>query len=286
MNEEIGEFKVKIKNFTPVLDDILEEEGPLAALVFGMVWRYCQMKDGICRASIEKIASRLKMSYSTTQRYLKRLVSGGWLEDKTPNRRFKPHTYAISNKVQIRGLIEAISRPDTSVNLTDEVDKSDRHIGKFDRCTSVFLTDEVGKFDRCTSVNLTDKETYIRNKKKKQQQQETKTCVVSSSSKEKREKKKSRDDGVVVVLSSLSSKEEREAYWDLRSCRVSDKTIKELLASFPPKRISEVCTAAHNTENIKSMAGWVVRALREGWRVDAGDSFYESERDWRVIFKK
>jgi hypothetical protein len=89
----------EINGFTPLLDVLVERYGMMTAAVFGMMWRYYQMKDGVCRASLEKIACRLNIDRRSVIRHIRILVSSGLLQDTTPNLRNQPHIYADTGKV-------------------------------------------------------------------------------------------------------------------------------------------------------------------------------------------
>ena len=100
-------FLTEVNGFTPVIDAVVADAGLKEALVYGMVWRYCKMHDGICRASTTTIGNRLDLSRRTTQRCMAHLVELGYLIDKTPGLKNKPHIYADNGLVRIRGLIDA-----------------------------------------------------------------------------------------------------------------------------------------------------------------------------------
>ena len=97
-----------VSSWTPVVDSLLRNTDLKAAIVFGRIWRYCQMKDGECYASIQKIADGVGMSYKTVQRRVKILVTKGYLQDITPHMRYSPHTYRDTGKVIVSDKIEAI----------------------------------------------------------------------------------------------------------------------------------------------------------------------------------
>jgi len=99
-------FLTQVNGFTPLIDAIVADAGLNEATVYGMVWRYCRMSDGICRASTTTIANRLGMSSRTVMRCLARLVSLGYLADKTPGLKNRPHIYADTGLVRIRGLMD------------------------------------------------------------------------------------------------------------------------------------------------------------------------------------
>jgi len=100
-------FLTQVNGFTPVIDAVVADAGLNEALIYGMVWRYCRMQDGICRASTTTIGNRLALSRRTTQRCMARLVELGYLIDKTPGLKNRPHIYADNGLVRIQGLIEA-----------------------------------------------------------------------------------------------------------------------------------------------------------------------------------
>ena len=106
-----------VEGFTPLIDVLVEQyNGVLTAAVFGRVWRYCQGSYGDCKASLQTIADELGISYATTMRHIKALCADGYLEDRTPNLRNRPHTYADTGKVALQvslkaGLSESKSTP-------------------------------------------------------------------------------------------------------------------------------------------------------------------------------
>jgi len=105
MRKKQGSFLQEVKGFTPVIDILVDKLGLMPALVYGNVWRFCQMEDGVCKARLEKIAKRVGVSYKTAQRHIKVLCNEGYLEDLTPDLRNAPHVYADTGKVKILGLL-------------------------------------------------------------------------------------------------------------------------------------------------------------------------------------
>jgi hypothetical protein len=91
----------KIQGFTPLFDVIAEKYGMVRAAVFGKVWRYCQMHNRVCRAKLETLADGLGVDRATVKRHLDGLCEDGYLEDKTPDLRNRPHVYRDTGKVKI-----------------------------------------------------------------------------------------------------------------------------------------------------------------------------------------
>jgi DNA-binding Lrp family transcriptional regulator len=90
-----------VDGFTPVIDHMAEELGLMSAAVFGRAWRFCQMSDGVCRASLDKITEGLGIDRATVMRHLDKLCEAGYLVDMTPDLRNVPHTYADTGKASI-----------------------------------------------------------------------------------------------------------------------------------------------------------------------------------------
>jgi hypothetical protein len=77
--------------YTPVFDNLIHEIGLIPALVFGLVWRYAHMSDGVCRASCQTVGQRLGLSRVTILRTLHQLCEARLVEDLTPGLRNRPH---------------------------------------------------------------------------------------------------------------------------------------------------------------------------------------------------
>lgn len=86
--------------FTPAPDMLLDKYGPYTALVYGRVRRYCEMQEGICKASRQSIADWLGISVSSVRRNLNRLVDMGYLVDQTPGLKNRPHIYTYTYKLE------------------------------------------------------------------------------------------------------------------------------------------------------------------------------------------
>lgn len=91
-----------VSGFTPIIDTMAMEHGLIYAAVFGRMWRFCQMEDGVCKASLDKIAQGLHVDKATVMRYADRLVADGYLTDLTPDLHNAPHVYADTGKAAIR----------------------------------------------------------------------------------------------------------------------------------------------------------------------------------------
>jgi len=114
-------FLTEVKGFTPLIDVLVQELGLVPAGVYGIVWRYCQMKDGVCQASLEHIGKRVGISGKTAKRHIVVLCEAGYLEDMTPDLRHKPHIYRDTGKAQIIGLVEARTESPTSEKVGQKV---------------------------------------------------------------------------------------------------------------------------------------------------------------------
>lgn len=90
-----------LTNFTPIIDEVADDVGLVAATVFGVVWRYCQMEGACCKASIDAIAERAHVDKRTVIRHIKRLCQKEYLRDETPFRRNRPHEYYLTEKAKV-----------------------------------------------------------------------------------------------------------------------------------------------------------------------------------------
>ena len=96
-----------LSGFTPAPDVLIKKYGYVTALVWGRIWRYCQLRDGVCRAKLSTIAGELEMSERTIIRHIEPMVTDGYLKDVTPELKNKPHIYADTGKIRIRISVEA-----------------------------------------------------------------------------------------------------------------------------------------------------------------------------------
>jgi len=96
-----------IKNFTPLIDDLVARYGIITAAAWGRVWRYAQQKNRVCQASNETIANELNISLRTVTRHLKILIEDGYIKDHDEGVRNRPHRFSITNKAFIEVTIEA-----------------------------------------------------------------------------------------------------------------------------------------------------------------------------------
>lgn len=97
-------MQLETTGFSPAPDAICQDPdlGPIAAVVFGKMWRYCQMSDGVCKASMERIATECGISRNTALSHARKLCEKGWLTDTTPDANDKPHVYAEMGRFRMR----------------------------------------------------------------------------------------------------------------------------------------------------------------------------------------
>ena len=151
--------EAKIKNFTPLLDNLVKEFGIVTAAVYGRVWRYAQGENKVCQAAQETIADELGIGRQTVIRHLKILEENKYLVDHTPELRHRPHTYSVTDKAHIVVVVEAVIDgvpesntlpPEVYQNSTPGVPESNT------RCTTESLKE---------TIKETIKDTYIQDNK-------------------------------------------------------------------------------------------------------------------------
>lgn len=108
-----------VDGFTPIIDELAREYGLVRAAVFGRMWRYCQMSDGVCRASLETISTDLGVDRATIMRHAQGLVEDGYLEDTTPDLRNRPHIYRDTGKAGLRISIGVAHRNSQSETVAE-----------------------------------------------------------------------------------------------------------------------------------------------------------------------
>jgi len=220
----------EVEGFTPLMDIVVQEVGLISAAVFGRMWRYCQMKDGVCKASLDRIASEIGMSRKTVQRHAKALCEAGYLQDRTPGLRNEPHIYADTGKVQLQIAARA------TVSGRSESPTSDEEVGQ-----------KVHSYGQKVHLGRSESPMKIQEETEKKQQQ----AVVAFSQ-----------------SSSLSPKQQA-SYATLVATGVSEEAAKRIAEKVEPVRVQEVCLAATLKEGITDKAGWIVSALSNGWAVRA-----------------
>lgn len=92
MSSELG-------SYTPIPHSLAQEVGLVCAAVYGVVWRKCQMKEGICKASMDTLGTDINVDRATVLRNIKKLCKLGYLVDLTPDRRNAPHDYVLAKTV-------------------------------------------------------------------------------------------------------------------------------------------------------------------------------------------
>lgn len=106
----------EVSGFTPLFDAIVSiYHDETIAAVFGAIWRYCQMEDGVCKASLDTIAGAIGVDKATVMRHAKTLCDDGYLKDLTPELRNRPHIYAETGRVVMRSRIDGVAQRNVGV---------------------------------------------------------------------------------------------------------------------------------------------------------------------------
>jgi len=122
----------KVGGWTPIIDTLALDPkyGLKGAAVFGVVWRHCQMKNGVCNASLDRMGELVGIkTRDTIIKYLKRLVKDGYLIDTTPGIKNIPHIYKDAGKLNMAISLEiesADQQPiDDSKTGVEQLDNSE-----------------------------------------------------------------------------------------------------------------------------------------------------------------
>jgi DNA-binding Lrp family transcriptional regulator len=122
------ESLVTVSGYTPAPDALSKKFGYVTSVVWGRMWRYCQQRDGVCRAKIETIAKELNMSDRTIIRHIHKLVSSGYFEDTTPDLKNRPHIYRDTGKLRLAFSTEIIESgvTESQSRVTESQSEGDR----------------------------------------------------------------------------------------------------------------------------------------------------------------
>jgi len=146
----------EVKGFTPVIDVIVKDVGLVEAVVYGVVWRYCQRANGVCTASLETIGAQVGVSDRTVLRHVKALCDKGYLIDTTPELRNRPHVYKDAGKVKIQGLLEA-GETGVTESHTDAVGVTESHT-RGDRKSPLGVTESQLKIHETVEETICNQE--------------------------------------------------------------------------------------------------------------------------------
>jgi DNA-binding transcriptional ArsR family regulator len=105
----------EVDGFTPVIDEVVKATSLMSAVVFGRIWRFCQMPDGVCNACLEKISEDIGIDKATVMRHAKILVDAGYLEDLSPDLRNHPHTYKDTGKAALHMAVSSVAHCNAGV---------------------------------------------------------------------------------------------------------------------------------------------------------------------------
>ena len=88
--------------FTPLFQSVILSMGLTIAAVYGLIWRYNQMDEGVCSISMDKMSALLGIDRRTVIRSINKLKSGPnpYILDLTPILVNRPHRYKISGRIQ------------------------------------------------------------------------------------------------------------------------------------------------------------------------------------------
>jgi DnaD/phage-associated family protein len=152
------QIEATISKFTPCPDVLVEKYSHTTALVWGKIWRYCQMKDELCRAAIKRLADDLGLTDDTIAKHIKLLEKGGYIKDLTPDVRHKPHEYIDTGKLRLR--INLFMEEETGTEKLGTERYRENRIKESSTTADLFSVYEnnIGPITTMTADNLVDAE--------------------------------------------------------------------------------------------------------------------------------
>ncbi len=141
--------------WTPIYDEIARKHGIVTAAVFGLIWRFCQMRERVCRASIANLAVKLGVNRLTVMRHIDLLLAEGLIRDMSPKLRNRPHSYVVTPQAA-RFISGGISRADSSAEDDCEEEESEQDPDSDEQVSA----DELGT-SQASNVTISDGEPYL-----------------------------------------------------------------------------------------------------------------------------
>lgn len=137
-------MKYRLKNFLPVPDQIVEKYGGMAGLIYGRIWRYTNGGDHDCTASVQRIATDLKVTPPTIRKYLALLIEGKEIVDLTPEQTHKPHRLNITRQMTLNLEVE-LGAPSDDEGVKNFSTSDDGGVKNFDSRSKEFLHKDMFK---------------------------------------------------------------------------------------------------------------------------------------------
>lgn len=152
------QIEATVSKFTPCPDVLVEKYSHTTALVWGKIWRYCQMKDEKCRAAIKRLADELGLTDDTISKHIKLLEKGGYIKDLTPDVRHKPHEYIDTGKLRLR--INLFMEEETGTEKLGTDRYRENRVKESTTTTEIFSVYEnnIGPITTMAADNLVDAE--------------------------------------------------------------------------------------------------------------------------------
>ena len=142
-----------VDGFTPVIDAVMKDTSLMTAVIFGSIWRYCQMQNGVCQATLEKIAERTGVGRQTVIEHIQVLEKTGYIEDTTPDLRNRPHTYRDTGKAGLHIGVSTVRQVDSENSPT--VRETDSTVRQTDsQSTPSVLEDSIKRGLKKEDINI------------------------------------------------------------------------------------------------------------------------------------
>ena len=115
---------------TRIFDELVSEFGLVGAAVYGVVWRYCQMRDGACHASYETLGAEIGVEKSTVRRHVRKLRDAQYLA-QIHNGGNSPSWFIMGEKqIGREHAPEKAGRQKTRVQVGREPTQREKQIGR------------------------------------------------------------------------------------------------------------------------------------------------------------
>lgn len=162
---ESRQIEASTSGFTPCPDLLVQKYSHTTAMIWGKIWRFCQMPEEVCRAAIQRIADELNLSTNTIAKHISLLESGGYIQDTTPDLRNKPHIYVDTGKMRLKislWMAESGTQNLRSETSKTEVEESTTNRGEVQKNVFTLYESNIGPLTPIIADQLKDAEnTYV-----------------------------------------------------------------------------------------------------------------------------
>ena len=150
---------MRLRGFTPLIDEVVENHSLICAVVLGTIWRYTEMGNNEeCYATQQTLADKCGQSISTIYRYTKELEEAGYIVNKSKRQNKKVYVVDKDRLALVMGVDVQPVRKKGSTHQPDRQryndnksnKKSKRHVAVDAAEKHFYSVSKIGEFPEGT----------------------------------------------------------------------------------------------------------------------------------------